>query len=344
MERIDRLEIIGQSKVIQDVKHLIAQVAKSPANVMILGESGTGKELVARIVHRSSARSQGPFIPVNCAAIPLELLESELFGHEKGSFTGAHITRQGRFEAAHGGTIFLDEIGDMPLVMQAKLLRVLQERNFERVGGNKPIHADVRVIAATHKNLLNCIKEGTFREDLYYRLNVFPIEIPPLRSRREDISILISYFLDQFCLQNNTHIQLAAETLAFLENYEWPGNVRELANLIERLVILYPNQSVHVQDLPEQFFRDFRESEKQSIHSNSKWCDKNQTIMTAVNLPKQGFDLKDYLAQLEFSYIHQALTENSGVVSHAAKLLGLRRTTLVEKMKKYGIGRGIITK
>ncbi len=221
MERIDRLEIIGQSKVIQDVKHLIAQVAKSPANVMILGESGTGKELVARIVHRSSARSQGPFIPVNCAAIPLELLESELFGHEKGSFTGAHITRQGRFEAAHGGTIFLDEIGDMPLVMQAKLLRVLQERNFERVGGNKPIHADVRVIAATHKNLLNCIKEGTFREDLYYRLNVFPIEIPPLRSRREDISILISYFLDQFCLQNNTHMAEALRQFeALLPNAE----------------------------------------------------------------------------------------------------------------------------
>lgn len=361
-----QLKIIGQSPGIQEVQHLILQVAKTQANVMVLGESGTGKELVARIVHLSSSRSDKPFIPVNCAAIPLELLESELFGHEKGSFTGAHVTRQGKFESANGGTLFLDEIGDMPLVMQAKLLRVLQERCFERVGGNKPIQANVRVIAATHKNLLQCIQQGTFREDLYYRLNVFPIEIPPLRTRKEDIPVIIEYFIDQYCSDPTQKISLSSETLDFLENYPWPGNVRELANLIERMVILYPGKMVEINELPEQFFRQdmggmsgingmnginsfngtngingFNSISNINGLNAPKFQDKNFTILTAENLPKQGFDLKEYLAQLEFAYIHHALDENGGIVSHAAKSLGLRRTTLVEKMKKYKIGRGL---
>lgn len=334
---MEKINLIGQSKGIQEVSALIQKVAKTPANVMVLGESGTGKELVARIIHQNSERSQGPFVPVNCAAIPLELLESELFGHEKGSFTGAHITRQGRFETAAQGTLFLDEIGDMPLVMQAKLLRVLQERIFERVGGNKSIKADVRVIAATHKNLAQCIQEGTFREDLYYRLNVFPIHIPSLKTRREDIPLLIQYFMEQYHSHTGSLMYLTREAIQFLENYDWPGNVRELANLVERLVITYANMVVDIQDLPEQFFQDHEQS-------SSKRNDKNLTIFTASDLPKDDFDLKELLTQLEYTYINQALTENRGIVSRAAKRLGLRRTTLVEKMKKYGIGRNIAAK
>lgn len=331
---MDSLKIMGVSPEILEVGRLVQQVANTAASVMILGESGTGKELIARIIHQSSERHSRPFVAVNCAAIPLELLESELFGHEKGSFTGAHASRQGKFEAASGGTLFLDEIGDMPIVMQAKLLRVLQERNFERVGGNKSIKTDVRIIAATHKNLTQCILEGSFREDLYYRLNVFPIEIPALRYRKEDIPILIQYFIQQYQNNSTTKMELLPEVYEFLINYAWPGNVRELANLIERLLIMYPDKVVSLSDLPLQFFR-------QEDKTSSRREDKNLTIFTAAELPEDGFDLKEYLSQLEYNYIHQALSDNKGIVSKAAKRLGLRRTTLVEKMKKYGIVRDL---
>ncbi len=327
----ERYTLIGSSSAIQAVQHLVLQVASRFTTALILGESGTGKELVARVIHQFSKRAQGPFIAVNCAAIPLELLESELFGHEKGAFTGAFVARQGRFELAAGGTLFLDEIGDMPISMQAKLLRVLQERTFERVGGSKPIKSDVRIIAATHKNLEECLAQGTFREDLYYRLNVFPIEIPPLRERREDIKLLIQHFIELHKEETGCLVELSEETFNFLEQYDWPGNVRELSNLVERLCVLFSGKAVTVQDLPEQFFR-------QSSRKN----DKNLTVLTIPGLPQEKhFDLKEHLTQLEFNLITQALNDCAGVVARAAKRLGLRRTTLVEKMKKHGIGREI---
>jgi sigma-54 specific flagellar transcriptional regulator A len=306
---------------------LIAQVANTKANVLILGESGTGKELIAQLVHRGSDRLHAPFIAVNCAAIPVDLLESELFGHEKGAFTGAHSIRQGRFELAVGGTLFLDEIGDMPLSMQAKLLRVLQERQFERVGGSKAIEVDVRVIAATNKNLEAGIEAGTFREDLYYRLNVFPIEIPPLREREEDILLLLNYFLKQFQTRENTKITLSLEAQEKLIAYTWPGNIRELANISERLVILCAGKTIELSDLPEEISKT---SEKSGMHRD----DKNMTILIAPR-----FNLKEHMVNMELNYIQEALTQNNGVVSHAAKQLGLQRTTLVEKLKKYGIVR-----
>lgn len=340
------LEFVGVSDKINQVQHLIQQVAKTPTTLLILGESGTGKELVARIAHSLSERAQGPFIPVNCAAIPLELLESELFGHEKGAFTGAYLTRQGRFELAAGGTLFLDEIGDMPLSMQAKLLRVLQEKSFERVGSNKSIKADVRIMAATHKNLEESLLEGSFREDLYYRLNVFPIEIPPLRERREDVGSLINHFIRKFQKGSHGFIELQPEALNLLEEYEWPGNVRELSNLIERMMILFSGRKISANDLAEQFSRPG------SGRSNmpSRRTDKNLTVMTSADPSNalasfsstdKRFNLKEHLAQLELGLINKALTDSHGIVARAAKRLGLRRTTLVEKMKKYGIGREI---
>lgn len=326
----NRVELLGQSAAIEQVQQLIRKVAKTKANVMILGESGTGKELIARIVHQNSERSQGPFIPVNCAAIPTELLESELFGHEKGAYTGAHQCRKGKFELAEGGTLFLDEIGDMPLVMQVKLLRVLQEKTYERVGGSHFLMSDVRVIAATHKNLQISIQQGEFREDLYYRLNVFPIQIPPLRERRDDIPILIRHFIAQYQHHTGQGVILSSDAMAFLCDYEWPGNVRELANLIERMSILFSGKVLEFEDLSQEFFQTIPGSRRQ---------DKNLTILSAKELPEAGFDLKDHLAKLEYTYITQALSEYRGIVSQAAKRLGLRRTTLVEKMRKYGMGR-----
>jgi sigma-54 specific flagellar transcriptional regulator A len=337
-QQMNKIKLIGQSVAIQTVHRLVKQVAKTQANVLLLGESGTGKELVASIVHQESERSHGPFIPVNCAAIPLELLESELFGHEKGAFTGAHQGRAGRFELANGGTIFLDEIGDMPLVMQVKLLRVLQERSFERVGGNKPIKVDVRIIAATHKNLLSCIHEGTFREDLYYRLNVFPIDVPALRDRPEDIALLIRHFIEQYKHQNHTHdsIEFTVDAYELLGGYTWPGNVRELGNLVERLMILFSGKIIGVADLSEHCtLQQTRSSRREG---------KNLTVLSAPKiLPNEGFDLKEHLAELEYAFIHQALNDNHGIVAKAARRLGLRRTTLVEKMKKYGICKEITT-
>jgi sigma-54 specific flagellar transcriptional regulator A len=337
--------LAGQSKAIQKIRDLINQVAKSDATVLILGESGTGKELVAQALHRSSTRKDKPFVPVNCGAIPGELLESELFGHEKGAFTGAFNARQGRFEMAEGGTLFLDEIGDMPMPMQVKLLRVLQERTFERVGSNKTVHCNVRVIAATHRHLEQEINEKRFREDLFYRLNVFPIEIPPLRDRIEDIPFLINDLLARMAASQRGNFRLTQKAIALLMQHHWPGNVRELSNLIERIAITNPDGTVDASDLPEKFQAYKIPDNLPAISVTPQWEDANAatvpqfkpgltTTGNTVQLPEQGIDLKEYLTDLENELIRQALDECNGVVAHAAKLLNMRRTTLVEKLRK----------
>ncbi len=324
--------LVGNSVGIRKVRQLIQQVADSDANVLILGESGTGKEVVARNLHYHSAR-RGPFVPVNCGAIPADLLESELFGHEKGAFTGAISARQGRFEMANGGTLFLDEIGDMSLPMQVKLLRVLQERTFERVGSNKSIKANARIIAATHRSLEELIKEGKFREDLYYRLNVFPIEMPPLRERAEDIPMLIDELITRIEHEKRSSVRFTPDAIATLCRYSWPGNVRELSNLIERLAIMYPCGVVDVADLPSKFHSAAVAAPP--IPEGSPLPTPAETL----RLPFEGFDLKQHLNNLEYALIKQAMEESNGVVAHAAKRLNLRRTTLVEKLRKYGLQR-----
>jgi sigma-54 specific flagellar transcriptional regulator A len=341
-----RLELFrsfsGNSRATKQINRMIEQVADSDATVLILGESGTGKEVVARKLHFHSNRRGNPFVPVNCGAIPADLLESELFGHEKGAFTGAINTRQGRFEMAEGGTLFLDEIGDMSLPMQVKILRVLQERAFERVGSNKTIECSVRIIAATHRDLEHLIKEGDFREDLYYRLNVFPIEVPPLRERVEDIAVLINDLISRIETEKRGSVRLTPAAVAALSHYRWPGNVRELANLIERLAILYPYGVVDVKDLPEKFREGIdvpTVDGEYPLPIVSMQGDEPGTISSGPRLPKDGIDLKAHLSDMELSLIKQALDESSGVVAHAAKALKMRRTTLVEKLRKYGIQR-----
>jgi len=344
---LDRLK--GNSQAIVNIRKSIDQVAASDATVLILGESGTGKEIIARALHDASLRRSKLFVPINCGAIPGELLESELFGHEKGAFTGALSTRQGRFEMAEGGTLFLDEIGDMPMSMQVKLLRVLQERSFERVGSNKTIHCDVRVIAATHRRLENEIKESRFREDLFYRLNVFPIEVSPLRDRAEDIPLLVKDIIACMEVSNRGSVRFTNASLAVLMQYEWPGNIRELANLIERMAIIYPNEQVDVVNLPEKF-QQYKVPDEIGITAKTVNIDfidppekiaVNDTIenLSAVltQLPEQGMDLKEYLTVMEGDLIRQALNECNGVVAHAAKRLNMRRTTLVEKLRKYDL-------
>ena len=334
--------LVGTSTSINMVRTLIEQVANCDANVLILGESGTGKEVVARNLHYNSSRRDKPFVPVNCGAIPPDLLESELFGHEKGAFTGAISSRQGRFEMANGGTLFLDEIGDMPLAMQVKLLRVIQERVFERVGSNKSIEANVRIIAATHRNLESEISEGRFREDLYYRLNVFPIEMPPLRQRSEDIPVLINELITRMERENRGSVRMTSAAINALKEYDWLGNVRELANLVERLIIMFPNGVVDLRDLPEKYRKDIELDDiLVSEMQNSAETATSETPMTdnSVRLPEKGIDLKEHLLHLESNLIQQALDESNGVVAHAARRLNMRRTTLVEKMRKYGLQR-----
>jgi len=330
--------LVGNSRGVIEVRKLIEQVANSEATVLILGESGTGKEVVARNLHYHSVRRDKPFVPINCGAIPGELLESELFGHEKGAFTGAISARRGRFEMAEGGTLFLDEIGDMPMSMQVKLLRVLQERTFERVGGNKELKADVRVIAATHQNLEELIKDGSFREDLYYRLNVFPIDMPPLRERMDDVPLLVNELIARMENEKRGSVRFTPAAMMALCQYRWPGNVRELSNLLERMVIMYPYGIVDVADLPEKFRPTGTVSEDApSIHFE-------QHLMPSADfqtsrLPREGIDLKEHISSMECSLIKQALDDAGGVVAHAAKRLKMRRTTLVEKLRKYGLQR-----
>ncbi len=332
--------LVGTSRAVQTVRKMIQQVANSDANVLILGESGTGKEVVARNLHYYSSRRDKAFVPVNCGAIPGDLLESELFGHEKGAFTGAISARQGRFELAEGGTLFLDEIGDMSLNMQVKLLRVLQERTFERVGSNKSIEADVRIIAATHRNLEEAITEGKFREDLFYRLNVFPIEMPPLRDRVEDIPLLVNELIRRIEHEKRGSVRLTQAAILALCQYNWPGNVRELANLIERLAILYPFGVVNATDLPEKFQTDTVRAEAAGMGEELLAPQPMQYALDSEpRLPRGGLDLKEHLSNLEVGYIKQALDDANGVVAQAAKRLGMRRTTLVEKLRKYGLQR-----
>lgn len=327
---------IGDSPNSNMVRQLIEQVAPSLATVLITGESGTGKEVVARQIHKSSGRS-GPFVAVNCGAIPEHLLESELFGHEKGAFTGAIAARAGRFEQAKGGTFFLDEIGDMPPVMQVKLLRVLEERVVERVGGTKSIPVDVRLIAATHRDLPKRIESGDFREDLYYRLSVFPIEISPLHERPEDIPLLVEEFVQRMSDSQNVCLQLSDDAITALKNYAWSGNVRELANLIERLAVIKPDGLVTARDLPWPIVeREEAAADMPQILSHNL----APAAGGIVDLPQEGINMKQYLANIEQDMIHQALAESNGVVQRAAELLGVGRTTLVEKIKRYKIDTG----
>ena len=332
--------LVGSSAGIQRVRNMIEMVARSDANVLIIGESGTGKEVVARHVHHHSNRRSKPFVPLNCGAIPSDLLESELFGHEKGAFTGAITSRQGRFEMADGGTLFLDEIGDMSLSMQIKLLRVLQERTFERVGSSRSQSVNVRIIAATHVNLEAAIRDGRFREDLFYRLNVFPIETPPLRERTEDLPLLVNDLVERLGHEGRGSIRLAPACLESLIAYAWPGNVRELANLVERLSILYPNGEVEVHDLPEKY----RSAEVVARVPPRPVVTALPNFATAdrpgvVRLPHSGLDLKEHLTVIERDLIRQALDDTDWVVAHAAKRLAMGRTTLVEKMRKFDLAR-----
>ncbi|MCG9649521.1 sigma-54 dependent transcriptional regulator [Vibrio brasiliensis] len=351
--------LVGQSHGIKEVRHLIEQVSSTEANVLILGESGTGKEVVARNIHYHSARRNGPFVPINCGAIPPDLLESELFGHEKGAFTGAITSRKGRFELAEGGTLFLDEIGDMPMPMQVKLLRVLQERCFERVGGNTTIRVDVRVIAATHRDLETMINDESFREDLYYRLNVFPIEMPALRDRKDDIPLLLQELMTRMESEGAQPICFTPRAINSLMEHEWPGNVRELANLVERMIILYPNSLVDVNHLPTKYrysdipefqpeynnLESVEEQERDALQDifsedfsfESDLFQENENA--PQSLPPEGVNLKEMLADLEVNMINQALEAQGGVVARAADMLGMRRTTLVEKMRKYNLQR-----
>ncbi len=343
--------LVGRSINIQNVRVLIEQVASTDANVLVLGESGTGKEVIARNVHYYSKRREGPFIPVNCGAIPPELLESELFGHEKGAFTGAYTARKGRFELAEGGTLFLDEIGDMPQPMQVKLLRVLQERTFERVGGSKTLKCNVRIVAATHQHLEEQIKDGKFREDLFYRLNVFPIEVPALRDRKSDIPLLLQELVTRMEANYSTTVRFTQRCMESLMMADWSGNVRELSNLVERLVILYPNNLIDVNDLPAKYRHldvpEFEPDYPEELQEQDAFAalfsgeevleipEKN----TRTELPLEGVNLKEMLSELEIDLISQALEQQDYVVSRAADVLGMRRTTLVEKMRKYGMSK-----
>ncbi|WP_133500790.1 sigma-54 dependent transcriptional regulator [Cognatilysobacter terrigena] len=347
----------GSSEAVVRLNRMIDQVAGFDTTVLILGESGTGKEVAARTIHERSKRAGKPFVAINCGAIPADLLESELFGHEKGAFTGALTQRKGRFEMAEGGTLLLDEIGDMPMAMQVKLLRVLQERTFERVGGTQVYSCNVRVVAATHRNLEDQIAKGGFREDLFYRLNVFPIEMPALRERTEDLPDLISAITRQLADSGRGRVSLTGEAVNVLKHYHWPGNVRELHNLLERLAVLHPNGQVRAADLPARYRAGVAELPVEPVAANptpatviaatrtpstapstASPADPS-TINPRATLPPEGLDLKSHMAELELELIQAALQQANGVVAHAAPLLGLRRTTLVEKLRKYGIDR-----
>ena len=314
---------VGESAAVNELDLLMHQVARYDSTVLIQGESGCGKELVARRIHELSVRQDAPFVPVNCGAIPKDLLESELFGHEKGAFTGAITTRVGRFELADGGTLFLDEIGDMSLDMQVKLLRVLQERTFERVGSAEPRRANVRILAASHRDLETRAADGEFREDLYFRLNVFPIRVPPLRERLDDLPALIEDLISRGVEAGRPSIRFSETALACLRTYRWPGNVRELQNLVERMSILFPNKTIEREDLPPTMGERRRPS-----------------VVGTTFIPSGGLDLREHLGSIEKQLIRSALDQTDGTVAHAARLLKLRRTTLVEKLRKYEMQAG----
>lgn len=314
-------QIIGKSREIRQVIDLAERIAPSDSTVLISGDSGTGKELIAKGIHYASDRANQAFIAVNCGAIPEDLLESELFGHEKGSFTGAYQERKGRFELAHNGTIFLDEIGDMSAKLQVKLLRVLQEKRIERVGSSKPITIDTRVITATHKNLEQLIKKGQFREDLFFRLNVIPIHIPSLKNRKSDLPLLVNYFIQKFNQEKKKRISgLSAEAFEALQNYNWPGNVRELENLIERLTIIVGEGVIQLTDLPTRYSNI-------SVSSPSE----------EIEIPDSGVDFNQLISDYENKLLLKALEKTGWNRNKAAHLLKINRTTLVEKIKKKGL-------
>jgi sigma-54 specific flagellar transcriptional regulator A len=340
--------LVGKSQAMQNIQHEIKQVATSDANVLILGESGTGKEVVARNIHYFSSRNGENFVPVNCGAIPHDLLESELFGHEKGAFTGAITSRPGRFSMAEGGTLFLDEIGEMTMAMQVKLLRVLEERVFERVGGTSTISADVRIIAATNRNLEDMVKQGKFREDLYFRLDVFPIHLPALRQRIEDLPLLTKELILRLEHTNQNTVRFTKNAIIAMSKYDWPGNVRELANLIERMSITHPQKIVDERDLPlkikvntlsENKGIELKDLDERSIQAVCNAPSVINVNAPQINFPAEGFDLKTYIANIEIKIIQDALNKTDGVIAQAAKTLGLRRTTLAEKMRKHHIVR-----
>ena len=319
-DRYGKHQIIGRSRAIRDMLALVDRAGPSRAPVLITGESGTGKELVARAIHFSSPRSQEPFVSVNCMALNPGVLESELFGHEKGSFTGAVAMRRGRFEQASGGTLFLDEVGELTPELQVKLLRVLQERRFERVGGSEEIEVDIRIVAATNKDLMPLVQAGTFREDLYYRLNVVHIPIPPLRERREDIPLLVAHFAEKAAKENGIPPKtFSMEALNHLSGYEWPGNIRQLQNVVERCLVLVPGEVITLEDLPAEI----RDEEAQ--------------FKSAVDLLPVQLDLADTLERIEAALIRRALVRADFVQAKAAELLGISKSLMQYKLKKYSI-------
>jgi transcriptional regulator with GAF, ATPase, and Fis domain len=335
--------IIGESPQIREVFDIVGRAAASQSTVMIYGESGTGKELIARALHLNSPRASKPFIAVNCAAIPHDLLESELFGYEKGAFTGAVNTRIGRMELANKGTIFLDEIGDMPPTLQVKLLRVLAEREIDRIGSTKSTPIDIRVITATHRNLEAAIEEGQFREDLYYRLNIIPLNLPPLRDRKTDIPLLAAYFLKQ-CNGPGSSKTISDEAMNVLVNYSWPGNIRELANFVERMVVLSIGSTITPRDLPDKVLGEVpREKwiplEKGSEPEGNPAQILQQSLKQSfhVGIPDEGINLKKIVEDFEKELLIEALEKTGWVKNKAAILLNLNRTTLVEKLKKLKI-------
>lgn len=319
-DRYSTHQIIGKSKAIRDTLNIVDRVSASRSTVLITGESGTGKELVARAIHFSSPRKEAPFVTVNCMAFNAGVLESELFGHEKGSFTGAVAMRRGRFEQADHGTLFLDEIGELTPDLQVKLLRVLQERTFERVGGTEPVSVDIRVVAATNKDLAKLAEEGKFREDLFYRLNVVQIPIPPLRERREDIPLLVAHFAEKISAENAINgKKFSQEAQNYLTGYEWPGNIRQLQNVIERCIVMVPHDVIGVDDLPPEI----RDEESQ--------------FKSAVDLLPVELNLADTLDRIEAALIRRALIRADFVQAHAAELLGISRSLMQYKLKKYNI-------
>jgi transcriptional regulator with PAS, ATPase and Fis domain len=315
--------VVGNSEKMRQIHSLISKIADSSSTILITGESGTGKELAARAIHEQSARRDQPFVPVNCGAIPEELLESELFGHVRGAFTGAVNSRQGRFQLANGGTLFLDEIGEMSPKLQVKLLRVLQERQFEPVGSDRAVQVDVRVVAATNRDLHVAVREGKFREDLFYRLNVLPVHLPPLREREGDISLLVNHFLGLHGGRKAKEApRMQLEAMAVLENYRWPGNVREVENLVERLVVLNEDGVIRTSELPDYVVQNAAPEQSQGA---------------AAALPASGMDLDRYLEKIENGFICQALERARGNKTLAAGMLNLNRTTFIERLRKKGL-------
>ena len=334
---VDTSDIIGKSKALRDVFNMLAKVAPTETTVLVAGESGTGKELLVRALHRNSQRRDKPMVPVNCGAIPKELLESELFGHEKGAFTHAVRSRAGRFEMAEGGTLFLDEIGELDMSLQVKILRFLQEKEFERVGGSKSIKADVRVVAATNRNLEEEVKSGCFREDLFYRLNVIPIELPPLRMRGDDVLILAEHFLNKYS-RGSKALDISSEARNLLLNYPWPGNVRELENFMERMSILCENNEIKPRDLPEKVLQagGIEPESRPAYRQGFEWP-------SLKDMQECGMDLKDFLEKIEDRLLLEALENSEWVKNQAAEVLGIKRTTLIEKLKKKDLAPGSST-